>query len=140
MKTGYIILIMFVILFMISVWPVFATFCYNEFSSDLIWIYVASSINGKNSSTSSGYTYIDSGLYISSCIPSPFPIKGLRTEVFNDTFRFSFFAEVGRNYTIIFPPPAGNYVGIGVIQNTCTGDTPESHIGCVAFLSGTCGV
>jgi hypothetical protein len=35
---------------------------------------------------------------------------------------------------------AGTYIGTVVTHNYCTGDTPESHVGVVAYLSGACGV
>ncbi|MGB9728875.1 MAG: hypothetical protein ACPL1B_03210 [Thermoprotei archaeon] len=115
-----------------------ATFCDNEFSSDVIWIYVASSINGKSSLTSEGYAYVNSGLRISSCIPPGIPF--LSVKAFNDTFVYPFSARVGEDYTVIFHSPAGNYIGSAVTHNYCTGDVPESHVGCVAFLSGGCAV
>jgi|GEM_PF-7028687 len=57
----FLLIIFSLIFIIILVIPVYATWYYNEFSSDVIWIYVEASISGQNSLTSSGSGGVDSG-------------------------------------------------------------------------------
>jgi len=76
-------------------------------------------------------------LKISQC-PSGF--NYLQVNIFNDTFVATIYPEIGQSINVFFPPLAGTYIGTVVTHNYCTGDTPESHVGVVAYLSGACGV
>jgi hypothetical protein len=80
--------------------PVYSTWCYNEFSSDVIWIYVEASISGQNSLTSNGSGGVDSGLKISQC-PSGF--NYLQVKIFNDTFVATIYPEINQSINVFFP-------------------------------------
>mgnify|MGYP001774356786 CR=1 FL=1 len=60
-KSWLLFLIFTIVIISYSFNYAFATFCNNEFSSDILWIYVEASINGNDPSSSSGYDFIDSG-------------------------------------------------------------------------------
>lgn len=138
MQMKYIVLItmMLILSLIIYPWPIYGTFCYNEFSGDLIWIYVEAYISGASPSSSSGYSFIDSG---GSCLPGT--LGALRVKIFNEYVVYSnIYVEVGKQYGFIWDPPSGDYIGTAVVQNLCSGDDPASHVSCVAFLNGACAI
>ncbi|MGC8949534.1 MAG: hypothetical protein ACP5OK_09395 [Thermoprotei archaeon] len=138
MQIKYIVLVimMLILLLILYARPIYGTFCYNEFSSDLIWIYVEAYISGVSPSSSSGYSFIDSG---GSCLPGTH--GALRVKIFNEYVVYpNICVEVNKQYGFIWNPPSGNYIGTAIVQNLCTGDDPVSHVSCVAFLNGACAI